>query len=139
VWEPPSHVLGVVHFTPTANMRDKNSPSEFRGRATEIEFCFRTHRHYSGGRQLLLIPTHNTRKWRRRSTRIHGVGHQFEPADGPALKPDGSRSGRSVSVGRTIHARAEHIMVPSFSLHLLTKIAIFARSFVGNGSSPPAL
>jgi hypothetical protein len=49
----------------------------------------------------------------------------FEPelsADGPALRPDGPRSGRSAPVGRTVRACAEQIRVPSFVLRLLAKI-----------------
>jgi hypothetical protein len=45
-------------------------------------------------------------------------------------------AGRSAPVGRTVRARAEQIRVPSFSLRLLAKIAGFARSFGGKGSSP---
>jgi hypothetical protein len=43
-------------------------------------------------------------------------------ADGPALRPDGPRSGRSAPVGRTVRACAEQIRVPSFVLRLLAKI-----------------
>jgi hypothetical protein len=43
-------------------------------------------------------------------------------ADGPALRPDGPRSGRSAPVGRTVRACAEQIRVPSFVLRLLSKI-----------------
>jgi hypothetical protein len=43
-------------------------------------------------------------------------------ADGPALRPDGPRSGRSTHVGRTVRACAEQIRVPSFVLRLLAKI-----------------
>jgi hypothetical protein len=50
-----------------------------------------------------------------------------------------SRCGQSAPVGWTVRARAEQIRVPSFSLRLLAKIAGFAQSFVGNGSSPPPL
>jgi hypothetical protein len=46
-----------------------------------------------------------------------------EPADCPALRPDGPRSGRSAPVGRTVRACAEQIRVPSFVLRLLAKIA----------------
>jgi hypothetical protein len=62
-----------------------------------------------------------------------------EPADCPALMPDGLRSGRSASVGRTIHACAEQIRVPSFVLRLLAKIAGLARNQLCKGSSPPPL
>ena len=36
-------------------------------------------------------------------------------ADGPALRPDGPRSGLSAVVARTVRARAESVRVPSFS------------------------
>jgi hypothetical protein len=36
-------------------------------------------------------------------------------ADGPALRPDGPRSGLSTVVARTVRARAESVRVPSFS------------------------
>jgi hypothetical protein len=49
----------------------------------------------------------------------------------------GPEAGRSAV--RTVRARAEQIRVPSFSLCLLAKIAGFARSFVGNGSSSSPL
>jgi hypothetical protein len=51
------------------------------------------------------------------------VEHQFERADGPALRPDGPRSRRSAPVGRTVRAGAEQIRVLSFVLRLLAKIA----------------
>jgi hypothetical protein len=38
--------------------------------------------------------------------------------DGPALRPDGPRSGQSAAVGETVRASAEHIRVPSFLLCL---------------------
>ena len=44
-------------------------------------------------------------------------------ANGPALRPDGPRSGQSAPVGRTVRACAEYIRVLSFVLCLL---AIFA-------------
>jgi hypothetical protein len=37
------------------------------------------------------------------------VEHHFERADGPALRPDGPRSGQSVLVGRTVRACADVI------------------------------
>jgi hypothetical protein len=43
-------------------------------------------------------------------------------ADGPALRPDGPRSGRSAPLGRTVRTCAEQIRVPSFVLRLLAKI-----------------
>jgi hypothetical protein len=49
----------------------------------------------------------------------------------------GPKAGQSAV--RTVRVRTEQIRVPSFSLCLLAKIAGFARSFVGNGSSPPPL
>jgi hypothetical protein len=51
----------------------------------------------------------------------------------------GPKAGRFAPVGRTVRTRAEQIRVPSFSLRLLAKIAGFAQSLVGNGSSPPPL
>jgi hypothetical protein len=60
-------------------------------------------------------------------------------ADGPALGPDGPRSGRSAPVGRTVRESAEQIRVPSFVLRLLAKIAGKARKLVCKGSSPPPL
>jgi hypothetical protein len=44
-------------------------------------------------------------------------------ADGPALRPDGPRSGLSAVVARTVRARAESFRVPSFSRDLLPKTA----------------
>ena len=67
----------------------------------------------------------------------------FEPkneqADGPALRPDGPRSGRSAPVGRTVRACAEQIRVPSFVLRLLAIFAGLARNQLCKGSSPPPL
>jgi hypothetical protein len=60
-------------------------------------------------------------------------------ADGPALRPDGPRSGLSVVVAQTVHARAESIRVSSFSRDLLPKTAGLTRETVGNGSRPPHL
>jgi hypothetical protein len=60
-------------------------------------------------------------------------------ADGPALRPDGPRSGRSAPGGRTVRAYAEQFRVSSFVLRLLAKFAGFTRKFVCNGSSPPPL
>jgi hypothetical protein len=48
-------------------------------------------------------------------------------ANGPALRPDGPRSGQSAPVGRTVRACAEHIRVPSFVLRLLAKFTELAR------------
>ena len=44
-------------------------------------------------------------------------------ADGPALRPDGPRSGQSAPVGRTVRACAEQFRVPSFVLCLLARFA----------------
>ena len=66
----------------------------------------------------------------------------FEPklsADGPALRPDGPRSGRSAPVGRTVRACAEQIRVPSFVLRLLAIFAGLARNQLCKGSSPPSI
>jgi hypothetical protein len=52
-----------------------------------------------------------------------GVRTKNEPGDCSTLRPDGPRSGRSASVGRTVRACAEQIRVPSFVLRLLAKIA----------------
>jgi hypothetical protein len=67
------------------------------------------------------------------------VGHQMCLADGPALRPDGPRSGLSAVVARTVRARAESVRVPSFSRDLLPKIAGLIRKSVGSGSRPPPL
>jgi hypothetical protein len=58
-------------------------------------------------------------------------------ADGPALRPDGPRSGRSAVAARTVRARVESVRVPSFSRDLLPKTAELTRETVGNGSRPP--
>jgi hypothetical protein len=63
----------------------------------------------------------------------------FEPADGPALRPDGPRSGQSAPVGRTVRACAEQFRVPSFVLRLLAIFAGLARNQLCKGSSPPPL
>jgi hypothetical protein len=60
-------------------------------------------------------------------------------ADGPALRPDGPRSGLSAVVTWTVRARAESVRVPSFSRDLLPKTAGLTRETVGNGSRPPPL
>jgi hypothetical protein len=64
------------------------------------------------------------------------VEHTFELADGPALRPDGPRSGQSASVGRTVRACAEQFRVPSFVLRLLAIFAGLARNQLCKGSSP---
>jgi hypothetical protein len=60
---------------------------------------------------------------KKQSTLLSVVGHQNEWPDGPALEPDGPRSGQSAPVGRTVRAGAEQIMVLSFLLCLLAKIS----------------
>jgi hypothetical protein len=65
-----------------------------------------------------------------------GVWNQSEPADGPALRSDDPRSGKSAPVGWTVRASAEHIRVLSFVLRLLAKFVGFARKLVCKGSSP---
>jgi hypothetical protein len=56
-----------------------------------------------------------------------GRGHMLKAkkslADGPALRPDGPRSGQSAVVARTVRACAESVRVPSFSRNLLPKTA----------------
>jgi hypothetical protein len=49
-------------------------------------------------------------------------------ADGPALRPDGPRSGQSAPVGRTVRACAEQFRVSSFVLCLLARFAELARN-----------
>jgi hypothetical protein len=58
------------------------------------------------------------------------VEHHFERADGPALRPDGPRSGQSAPVGRTVRACVEQFRVPSFVLCLLARFAELARNLV---------
>jgi hypothetical protein len=65
--------------------------------------------------------------------------NQKELADGPALRPDGPRSGQSAPVGRTVRAGAEQIRVPSFVLRVLAIFAELARNQLCKGSSPPSL
>jgi hypothetical protein len=72
-------------------------------------------------------------------TAIVSVRTRIEPADCPALRPDGPRSGRSAPVGRTVRACAEQIRVPSFVLRLLAIFAGLARNQLCKGSSPPPL
>jgi hypothetical protein len=67
------------------------------------------------------------------------VGNQNGRADGPALRPDGPRSGLSAVVARTVRACAESVRVPSFSRDLLPKTAGLTRKSVGSGSRPPPL
>jgi hypothetical protein len=61
---------------------------------------------------------------------LRSVEHHFELADGPALRPDGPRSGQSAPVGRTVRACAEQFRVPSFVLRLLARFAELARNSV---------
>jgi hypothetical protein len=65
-----------------------------------------------------------------------GVRHQKYLADGPALRPDGPRSGQSAVVARTVRACAESVRVPSFSRDLLPKTAGLTRKTVGSRSRP---
>jgi hypothetical protein len=67
------------------------------------------------------------------------VGHHFELVDGPALRPDGPRFGRSTPVGRTVCTCTEQFRVPSFVLRLLARFAEITRKLVCKGSSPPPL
>jgi hypothetical protein len=73
------------------------------------------------------------------STTIYVFEPKKELADGPALRPDGPRSGQSAPVGRTVRACAEQIRVPSFVLRLLAIFAELARNHLCKGSSPPPL
>jgi hypothetical protein len=68
-----------------------------------------------------------------------GVGHQMCLADGPALRPDGPRSGLSAVVARTVRACAESVRVPSFSRDWLPKTTGLTRKSLGSGSRPPPL
>jgi hypothetical protein len=65
------------------------------------------------------------------------VGNQNGRADGPALRPDGPRSGLSAVVARTVRACAESVRVLSFSRDLLPKTAGLTRKSVRSGSRPP--
>jgi hypothetical protein len=85
------------------------------------------------------LPTFLGFPWRPLKGRFGAVRTRNEPADCPALRPDGPRSGRSVPVGRTVRACADQIRVPSFVLRLLAKIAGLARNQLCKGSSPPPL
>jgi hypothetical protein len=58
------------------------------------------------------------------------VGDQKCLADGPALRPDGPRSGQSAVVARTVRACAESVRVPSFSWDLLPKTSGLTRKSV---------
>jgi hypothetical protein len=70
---------------------------------------------------------------------FQAVEHQFELADGPALRSDDPRSGRSTPVSQTVRAYAEQFRVPSFVLRLLARFAEIARKLVCKGSNPPPL
>jgi hypothetical protein len=67
------------------------------------------------------------------------VGHQMCLADGPALRPDGPRSGLSTMVARTVRACAESVRVTSFSQDWLPKTTGLTRKSVGSGSRPSPL
>jgi hypothetical protein len=58
------------------------------------------------------------------------VGDQKCHADGPVLRPDGSRSGQFTVVARTVRACAESVRVPSFSRDLLPKTTGLIRKSV---------
>jgi hypothetical protein len=58
------------------------------------------------------------------------VGDQKYLADGPALRPDGPRSGQSAVVARTVRACVESVRVPSFSRDLLPKTTGLTRKSV---------
>jgi hypothetical protein len=60
-------------------------------------------------------------------------------ADGPALRPDGLRSGLSVVVAQTVRTCTESVRVPSFSWDLLPKTVGLTRKSVRSGSRPPPL
>jgi hypothetical protein len=62
--------------------------------------------------------------------RGHMLNAKKSSADGPALRPDGSRSGRSAVVARTVRACAESVRVPSFSRDLLPKTTGLTRETV---------
>jgi hypothetical protein len=66
-------------------------------------------------------------------------GTKLSLVDGPALRPDGPRSGQSAPRGRPVRACVEQIRVPSFVLRLLAKITGKARKLVCKGFSPPPL
>jgi hypothetical protein len=51
------------------------------------------------------------------------LGTKMRRPDGPALGPDGPRSGQSAPMGRTVRTGAEQIRVPSFLLCLLARIS----------------
>jgi hypothetical protein len=57
-------------------------------------------------------------------------------ADGPALRPDGPRSGLSTVVAWTVRVCAESVSVPSFSWDLLPKTMGVTQKSVRSGSRP---
>jgi hypothetical protein len=59
--------------------------------------------------------------------------------DGPPLRPNGPRPGRSTVVAQTVRACAESVRVSSFSRDLLPKTAGLAQETVCSGSIPPPL
>jgi hypothetical protein len=58
------------------------------------------------------------------------VGHQMCLADGPALRPDGPRSGLSAVVAWTVRACVESVRAPSFSRDWLPKTMGLTRKSV---------
>jgi hypothetical protein len=50
--------------------------------------------------------------------------------DGPALRPDGPRSGQAAVVAQMVHTCAESVRVPSFSRDLLPKTMGLTRETV---------
>ena len=52
----------------------------------------------------------------------HMLSSKKSSADGPAPRPDGPRSGQSVTVARTVRAHREPVNVPSFLLRLLANL-----------------
>jgi hypothetical protein len=71
--------------------------------------------------------------------RGHMLGIKMSPADSPALRPDGPRSGVSAVAARTVRACAETVRVPSFSRDLLPKTVGLTRKSVRSGSRPSLL
>jgi hypothetical protein len=62
---------------------------------------------------------------------------EVDRADGPALRSDDPRSGRSAVVARTIRTCTESVRVPSFLQDLLAKSAGLTRETTCNGFRPP--
>jgi hypothetical protein len=67
------------------------------------------------------------------------VEHRKWHADGPALRPDGPRSGLSVVAARMVRACIESIRHPNFLQDLLAKPAGLTRESTCNRSRPPPL